>query len=123
MSVIASVWNRVSEAFSYEAFWHVLQVREITWMALVALGFSVGASFAGLTRPVWLTPVTLFAGAIGITVALTAVATMTNSILVRYDQCTQGPAPFAGIGDIETDWVYEAWQQLGTHRDLPDRSR
>ena len=121
LSLITSIWNRVSEFFSYEAFWHVLQVREITWMGLVALGFSLGHVVAKPSTLEWLTPSVLFAGGIGVILSLAAIATMSNAILVRYEQWSQGPAPFADIGDIETDWVREAWQELGQYRGLPKR--
>lgn len=121
-SLIMSLMNRLSEFFSYEAYWHLIAPQTMTWLALATLALCLGARLARLGVRAVTTPVTVLTTLAGIVLIAASLANLGSEVQARYVQWEIGPAPWAGaISDIEVPWIREGWKRLMLVRDGPDR--
>lgn len=120
-SLTLSTVSRLSEAFSYDGFWHAVLPGLFAFMGVALLGVALSIGLSN--RSVALEWAWIGGGILALTVSLMSVGTMAQEMHARYVDWTQGPAPAGPIPDVEaTDgWVYDCWRNLSDVRQLPPR--
>ncbi|MDD2818525.1 MAG: hypothetical protein PHN51_06980 [Candidatus Nanopelagicales bacterium] len=115
-SLMLAIVNSVSEAFAYEAFWHQVQVREISWFGLCCAGVALGAGCGRMQQSAAPVITLLIAGILSLVCAGSTVVTMTGTWISREHAWNSGAAPEPGIADIESKWVRDSWEKLADFR-------
>lgn len=122
-SLLLSIFSQISEAFSYPAFWHLIQIYMLIFVLSVYGSFIIGIRIGKRIqrRTPGLVAVTLIATQVAMVLS---VLEMGEAIESRYDSWSQGAAPLYQIADIESNpgYVWTCWNNIGKFRDLPDRS-
>jgi hypothetical protein len=121
-SMVLAVINRMSEAFSYAAFWHQISTRTVIFLALCALAASAGARGAATSKP-WFTVASVTLVLLALLASGFACVAMVSTIQERSPRWESGPAPLAPHGDIEDPqgWIAECWRGLTDLRTSPQR--
>ena len=120
-ALLLSIFSQISEAFSYQAFWHLVPIYMLIFVSAVygslIIGIRIGMRIERQT-PGFIA-VILIATQLAM---ILSVLEMGDAIGSRYDSWSQGAAPVYGISDIESGWIWDCWSNIGKFRDLPDRS-
>ena len=122
LSVISSFLSQLSEAFAYEAFWHLAVPYLYIFVFLFIFGFYVGEKLK----------VTSFdingfalAASLGLILGLSGLSIYkaSNEIVERKHLWQSGPAPLLGMLDIENkeDWVFYCWMGVKELKGYPNR--
>jgi hypothetical protein len=108
-SLVQSLMNGMSEVFSYQAYWHRIQISTTLWLGVVALGFSL----APILLKIQIKTSYLFFASLFLTVvSTTAILQMSAEINSRYLRWEVGPAPTTYISDIENEVDRQGWQRI-----------
>ena len=120
LSIVATTLSQLSEAFSYEAFWHlVIPYLLIYFMCIVfgvILGMVLNSAFITLTLLVMFMVLSL-------SISFLNVSQLSKDISSRKFAWKSGPASFNYIGDIEDKqgWIYSCWNDMKEIKGYPER--
>ena len=114
---------KLSEIFSYIAFWHLITFKGILFFASFALGMQGGLASHGklkfYSKSIYLKIVVVFL------ISITSVSILLNLLEIenRADKWGRGPAGVKGIADIDPAnyWVVKCWNVLRVFKDSPQR--
>lgn len=122
-SLLLAIAGKVSDLFSYVAFWHILASRLMAWFALCLAGLGVGTAVAARFPPRIVNPLAGTTAVFGICLAGSALLTMVQDVNQRVVQWEVGPAAMKGMGDIDNPagWQREAYADLRAIRGGPER--
>jgi hypothetical protein len=112
LSFAASIISKVSEVFSYEAFWHPISTKTFLFLGLIGVGFT-------LREKLFTYRVRLYRPLVGLSAVLMTVISIyfltlvTKVIETRLMNWNGGPAPIGWsdekIGDREEEWINTCW--------------
>lgn len=121
-ALLVNVVNRLSELFTYEAWWHVITARTFTWFGLCMMGVWLGTTLSSRVRGPLLTPLLILGGFLGVLLTTSGIDMMADEVLTRVKLWEIGPAPLEGMSDIEEGggWT-SSWLALRESRGGPAR--
>ncbi len=116
-SAVFYIVNEAAEVFAYDAFYHFVPARVMTFVALILLGIGAmkwSIDKASVTRALPISVSALQIGAIALATWLLAIsaAVLWVNIQERADLWSEGPASFDFLGDREEDYVDRCWAEL-----------
>jgi len=118
-ALVLAVVSRLGQLFSYEAWWHVMGVRTLVWLATSCLGIALGAYLQHRLRSNLLVPASLIFTVTGLALSGSSLGLMAYEVQSRLSAWNEGPASTTGIADIEIDWVNQGWLELNGGRKTP----
>ena len=122
LSLIAAILSQLSEAFAYEAFWHLAVPYLFIYIFLILGGYYLGNKAKNIK---WLDNGLVLAVGLGLTLGISSlnVYKASEEISERKDRWQVGPAPVLGISDIENkeDWIFSCWMGMKEYKGYPDR--
>lgn len=125
LSLVSFIIMRISQYFSYEAFWHSVGPLTVLWLAVTTTALDTGRQVARTeaSRLRASVPSLIVATAVSICLVVASILPMTVGIERRFSEWVVGPAPLPGIADIEESggWVDTAWLKLQAARGFPAR--
>ena len=119
LSFAVSAISKVSEVFSYEAFWHPISTKTFLFLALIGAGFT-------LREKLFAYRVKLYRPLVALTAVLMTVISIYYLTLVpkvietRLMNWNGGPAPvYIGdtIGDREVEWINTCWVKFNEKKE------
>ena len=120
-SLLLTFSNRIAQAFAYSAWWHLVAPHSVIFLFVASFGFYIGLEY--VSSP--FNKLNSFAPIILVLVYLlnfSASINMIGTMQERFPRWAAGPAPVAGMADINEGWVKACWDDLRTKRvDLPRR--
>ena len=119
-SCLVSVISQLSEAFSYDAYWHQVSPRAILFISLSLFGCALGLKVGWIGGDYVL--VSCFAGLIAGFIAIGSVLYFAQYAEDRLAIWEVGPAPSFGIPDTEEIWRNACYLEIKDYRGGPDRS-
>jgi hypothetical protein len=125
LSIIMAVISRVSEAFSYPAFWHWVPIYLLNFLVVIFISFYFGVrlsqKFPGFSFFVMAITITCIVQIIQIY----SIYFMTVRIDMRYEMWSKGSAPLYQIADLyfppTKGYTDQCWERIGEYRLLPKR--
>ena len=121
-SLILSITSRLGELFAYQAFWHFLGSKTITYLSIAVIGIALGASLRTYARQPGVVLGLAFVCLLTILLGLSATAVMIVEINARRVAWETGSAPIGTVGDIETPLWRGFYNDLSDIRPAPKRS-
>jgi hypothetical protein len=120
LSIIASILSQLSEAFSYEAFWHLVIPYFLIFLMCFMLGFILGIVL--ISEIYFLAPLSI-AVILSLSISFLNISLIARDINDRKIVWQKGPASFGNIGDIEDKkgWIYICWKDMQAIKGYPDR--
>lgn len=122
LSLVSSVVSQLSEAFSYQGFWHLATPYYFIFIALLLLGYILGAKMNANSS---YKQALVLQIVIGVALGISAlnIYQLSSNFTERNKAWQDGPAPVLGILDIENkqDWVYGCWMGMKEYKGYPDR--
>lgn len=122
LSLIAAILSQLSEAFAYEAFWHLAVPYLFIYIFLILGGYYLGNKAKNIK---WLDNGLVLAVGLGLTLGISSlnVYKASEEISERKERWQVGPAPVSGISDIENkeDWIFSCWMEMKKYKGYPDR--
>lgn len=100
-SLVLSVVNRVSELFSYPAYWHLVFPRTAAWLGIVVASAVLGAYIGKFRARSLLFTVASLVACVALVLVGASLFMMTNAIVARWVEWNVGPAPLTYVVDIE----------------------
>lgn len=119
-SSLVSVVSQLSEAFSYDAYWHQVSPRSLLFISLSLFGFILGLKVGWLGGDFVL--ISSFAALVAGFIAIGSVLYFTQYAEDRLAVWEVGPAPSFGIPDTEEIWRNACYLEIKDYRGGPDRS-
>ena len=126
LSIIVAVMSRVSEAFSYPAFWHWVPIYLLNFLVVIFISFYFGVrlsqKYPGFSFFVMAITITCIVQIIQIY----SIYFMTVRIDMRYEMWSKGSAPLYQIADLyfppTKGYTDQCWERIGEYRLLPKRA-
>lgn len=122
LSISSAVLSQLSEAFSYQAFWHLATPYFFLFVSIFIAGYLVAKRLEGYLQSFEKTLIPILTGLV-LGLSYFTVTTAVTEINERKERWQVGPAPVSGISDIENkeDWVFSCWMQMKKYKGYPDR--
>ena len=122
LSLLAAILSQLSEAFAYEAFWHLASPYLFIYIFLILTGYYLGNK---IKNTKWLENGVVLAAGLGLVLGISGLNVYKASVEIseRKDRWQVGPAPVLGISDIENkeDWIFPCWMGMKEYKGYPDR--
>jgi len=122
LSLIAAILSQLSEAFAYEAFWHLAVPYLFIYIFLILSGYYLGNQ---IKNSAILNNGIVLAVGLGLVLGISGLNVYKASaeISERKELWQVGPAPVLGMSDIENkdDWVFSCWMGMKEYKGYPDR--
>jgi hypothetical protein len=122
LSLIAAVLSQLSEAFSYQAFWHLAIPYFFICIFLLIFGYYLGNKFKGAKL---LENGVVVAVLLGLVLGVSGLNIYKASVEIteRKSLWQVGPGSVLGMSDIENkeDWVFSCWMDMKKYKGYPDR--
>ena len=122
LSLIAAVLSQLSEAFTYQAFWHLAIPYFFIYISLLLFGYYLGNKFKGTKL---LENEVVVAVLLGLVLGVSGLNIYKASVEIteRKALWQVGPASVLGMSDIENkeDWVFSCWMDMKKYKGYPDR--
>ncbi len=120
-SILESVFSRLSEAYSYPAYWHLVGPRSLMFTGILVTGLAIGFHFDStlnygiriLTFPVLIATSLLMLG---------SAFYFSSVIEERHQKWNLGPAPVFAVPDIDEAWRYGCYLEISVIKSSPPRS-
>jgi hypothetical protein len=126
LSIIMTVISRISEAFAYQAFWHLIPIHLLRFLVIASLSLCLGAVLARKYQNNILTISIILVATAAQILQVYSIYLMGERIEQRYKIWSKGSAPLHGIEDLSltsTKGTYNmCWDRIGDFRPLPKRN-
>jgi hypothetical protein len=117
LSAACFVISKISEIFSYGAFWHEIAPRTFTYLFFVALGFLLSSKI--LNRNImFYFPITFLITASVLLVSVFGLSQVSDRVEIRRELWEVGPAPAVNWqpADRYTEWINKCWIEINNSK-------
>jgi len=113
--------NRLSEEFTYQAYWHYTSALVCTFLSVSFFGAYLGSRLAAMNIKYLVKIIFIIIFIISVGLGITANLLMVKVIHERHVIWSVGPAPLEGISDIDgpSGWQMDCWKKLNSSWDNP----
>lgn len=120
LSIVSSILSQLSEAFSYEAFWHLAIPYLLIFLMCLTAGMIIGIIVSSAFES--FVPMVLVI-ALSLTTTVLNMRMLSKDVSDRQILWQNGPASFSKIGDIEdkNGWIFACWKDMREIKGYPDR--
>lgn len=119
LSFVVSAISKISEVFSYAAFWHQISTKTFLFLALVGIGFTIRENLF-IHRVKLYEPLVAVTAVIMTVLSIYYLTRVPKIIETRLMNWNQGPAAVyygAAIGDREVEWINTCWVKFKEAKD------